>query len=159
MLGIFVVYLFGGVCWGFSWKTFLGTSSHINEEEKSNSKIRRKDPADQKINIRKNLCSAEASPNTWKPIFGIASLDSVPRKLSLDCLNDSQECLQGRAPATAEQTQTLTGTQNDPLSRCPPFSKEGATPKNLVKPNLANSWVQAFLYVFLPGDYWRKICT
>ena len=33
---------FGGFCRGFSWRIFLGTFSHKNEEKKSGEKIREK---------------------------------------------------------------------------------------------------------------------
>ena len=41
-VGDFCCIKFGGFCRGFSWRIFLGTFSHKNEEKKSGEKIREK---------------------------------------------------------------------------------------------------------------------
>ena len=42
VVGDFCSISFGGFCRGFSWRIFLGTFSHKNEEKKSGDKIREK---------------------------------------------------------------------------------------------------------------------
>ena len=42
IVGDFCCIKFGGFCRGFSWRIFLGTFSHKNEEKKSGDKIRNK---------------------------------------------------------------------------------------------------------------------
>ena len=52
---------FGGFFRGFSWRIFLGTFSHKNEEEKSGEKIRKKIRRPKNKNPRK-IRSAESRP-------------------------------------------------------------------------------------------------
>ena len=52
---------FGGFSRGFSWRIFLGTFSHKNEEEKSGEKIREKIRRPRNKNPRK-IRSAESWP-------------------------------------------------------------------------------------------------
>ena len=52
---------FGGFCRGFSWRIFLGTFSHKNEEKKSGEKIREKIRRLKNKNPRK-IRSAESRP-------------------------------------------------------------------------------------------------
>ena len=42
IVGDFCCINFGGFCRGFSWRVFLGTFSHKNEEKRSGDKIREK---------------------------------------------------------------------------------------------------------------------
>ena len=60
-VGDFCCIIFGGFCRGFSWKIFLGTFSHKNEEKKSGEKIREKIRRPKNKNPRK-IRSAKIRP-------------------------------------------------------------------------------------------------
>ena len=53
---------FGGFSRGFSWRIFLGTFSHKNEEKKSGEKIREINSGGSKLKICKKIRSAESRP-------------------------------------------------------------------------------------------------
>ena len=57
---------FGGICRGFSWRTFLGTSSHKNEGNNSSDKIREKISAAQKNQSK--FRSSEDQPWTLRTV-------------------------------------------------------------------------------------------
>ena len=60
-VGDFCCIDFGGFCRGFSWRIFLGTFSHKNEEKKSDDKIREKIRRPKNNNPRK-IRSAKIRP-------------------------------------------------------------------------------------------------
>ena len=61
IVGDFCCINFGGFCRGFSWRIFLGTFSHKNEEKKSGDKIRDKIRRLKKYNPRE-IRSAKNRP-------------------------------------------------------------------------------------------------
>ena len=60
-VGDFCCINFGGFSWGFSWRIFLGTFSHKNEEKKSGEKIREK--------IRRLKIKSAKNPFCQKPVL------------------------------------------------------------------------------------------
>ena len=59
----------GGVSRGFSWRIFLGTFSHKNEEKKSGEKIRERSGGS-KIKIREKVVLPKAGPKSCNVIIG-----------------------------------------------------------------------------------------
>ena len=65
---------FGGFCRGFSWRIFLGTFSHKNEEKKSGEKIREKIRRLKNKNRKKSIL-----PKAGPKIFSAPKRDSPKR--------------------------------------------------------------------------------
>ena len=63
---------FGGFSRGFSWRIFLGTFSHKNEEKKSGEKIREKKSGGSKIKIREKSVLPKAGPKYFTPNYTFA---------------------------------------------------------------------------------------
>ena len=94
IVGDFCCRKFGGFCRGSSWRIFLGTFSHKNEEKKSGDKLREKirrikNKNPQKIRSAKNLT---LSKNVCKPVVSgfqtwgfavVGHLQGVNKGLSL----------------------------------------------------------------------------
>ena len=55
-VGDFCCANFGGFCRGFSWRIFLGTFSHKNEEKKSGDEIREKIRRPKKKSAKNPFC-------------------------------------------------------------------------------------------------------
>ena len=67
-VGEFCCINFGGFCWGFSWRIFLGTSSHKKEEKKSGDKIRAKTQRPKYKNPRTKNLLPKTDPNKTRKV-------------------------------------------------------------------------------------------